>query len=126
MESAAWTQRWRSGQWVGRGERLVPARRPGITGLYACQGANNMTGFCDPDLDEHPRALRPRAGPFETRKPLLDEAQAKLAEQARTLPLYHNVMPEVVKKRVRGYRGSGTNFGSFWNLCEWTLEEAGQ
>jgi hypothetical protein len=27
-----------------------------------------------------------------------------------------------VKKRLRHYRGSGTNFGSFWNLYDWTIQ----
>jgi hypothetical protein len=34
-------------------------------------------------------------------------------------------VPEVVSDRVQGYLGSGTNFGSFWNLWEWSLETAG-
>ena len=121
MESAAWTQRWRSGQWVAVVSAWFLPADPGITGLYACQGANNMTGFCDPALDEllersdHVLALA-------ARKPLLDLAQERLAESARTLPLYYNVVPELVKKRVGHYRGSGTNFGSFWNLYDWTLQ----
>ena len=121
MESAAWTQRWRSGQWVAVVSAWFLPADPGITGLYACQGANNMTGFCDPVLDEllersdHVLALA-------ARKPLLDLAQERLAESARTLPLYYNVVPELVKKRVGHYRGSGTNFGSFWNLYDWTLQ----
>jgi peptide/nickel transport system substrate-binding protein len=124
LESAAWTQRWRNGQW----EALVSAwflpADPGITGLYACKGANNMAGFCDPALD---RILErsDQALSLETRMPLLHEAQARLAAEARTLPLYQNVMPEVVARRVQGYRGSGTNFGSFWNLWEWRLAEGG-
>ncbi len=98
---------------------------PGITGLYACKGANNMAGFCDPELDEI-LERSDKALSMETRLPLLHEAQAKLAEEARMLPLYQNVMPEIVAKRVAGYRGSGTNFGSFWNLWEWRLLGAGE
>lgn len=122
LESAAWTRRWRTGQW----EALVSAwflpADPGITGLYACEGANNMTGFCDPELDAI-LERSDRALTLETRKPLLDLAQRRLAESARMLPLYQNVIPEVVARRVGNYRGSGTNFGSFWNLYQWTLEE---
>ena len=79
-----------------------------------------MAGFCDPELDDllerSDRALRLLA-----RKPLLDRVQEELCETARTLPLYVNVTPEVVRKGIRNYRGSGTNFGSFWNLYDWTL-----
>ena len=120
LENAAWTQRWRRGNWEAIVSAWFLPADPGITGLYACKGANNMAGFCDPGLDE----LLERADKalsFEARKPLLDEAQAILAEQARMLPLYQNVMPEIVTKRVSGYRGSGTNFGSFWNLWQWEL-----
>ncbi|HRB13403.1 MAG TPA: peptide ABC transporter substrate-binding protein, partial [Vicinamibacteria bacterium] len=125
LESAAWTQRWRSGKWEAIVSAWFLPADPGITGLYACKGANNMAGFCDPALDEI-LEVSDKALSFEARLPLLHEAQAKLAEQARMLPLYQNVMPEVVTKRVHGYRGSGTNFGSFWNLWEWRLEEAGR
>jgi ABC-type transport system substrate-binding protein len=52
-------------------------------------------------------------------------AQEILAESARMLPLYYNVVPEVVSKRIQGYRGSGTNFGSFFNLYEWKLAGGG-
>ena len=125
LESAAWTQRWRSGKWEAIVSAWFLPADPGITGLYACKGANNMAGFCDPALDEI-LERSDKALSFEARLPLLHEAQAKLAEQARMLPLYQNVMPEVVTRRVQGYRGSGTNFGSFWNLWEWRVEEAGK
>ena len=120
LESAAWTQRWRSGEW----EALVSAwflpADPAITGLYACGGPNNMTGFCDRELDE----LMVRSDgflDFDRRKQALDEAQVSLAASARSLPIYYNVVPEVVSTEVGNYRGSGTNFGSFWNLWQWTL-----
>jgi hypothetical protein len=53
----------------------------------------------------------------------LDEAQERLARAARMLPIYYNVVPELVSTSIVNYRGSGTNFGSFWNLYEWTLQE---
>lgn len=121
LESAAWTQRWRSERW----EALVSAwflpADPSITGLYACDGPNNMTGFCHPALDEVMEESD-RHLDFARRKELLDEAQVMLEETARALPIYYNVVPEVVSTRVENYRGSGTNFGSFWNLWEWTLD----
>ena len=120
LESAAWTSRWRNREW----EALVSAwflpADPSLTGQYACDGPNNMTGHCDPQLDELLLASD-QALDFETRKRYLDQAQLKLAETAMMLPIYYNVIPEVVDRRVGNYRGSGTNFGSFWNLYEWTL-----
>jgi len=79
-----------------------------------------MTGMCDPELDELLLASD-RSLNFEARKQYLDQAQVYLADHSRTLPIYYNVIPEVVSTRVMNYRGSGTNFGSFWNLYEWQL-----
>jgi peptide/nickel transport system substrate-binding protein len=120
LESAAWTQRWRGGQWEGIVSAWFLPADPSITGLYSCGGPNNMTGLCDPELDEVMEASD-RAFALEDRKPILDRAQAMWAEAAMSLPIYYNVVPEVVSTDIGGYRGSGTNFGSFWNLWEWTL-----
>ena len=122
LESAAWTQRWRGHDWEGLVSAWFLPADPSLTGLYACDGPNNMTGLCDPALDE---ALRDsdRYLDFDQRKPSLDRAQALLADAAMSLPIYYDVIPEVVSQRVGNYRGSGTNFGSFWNLYEWTLRD---
>ncbi|MDP2959136.1 MAG: peptide ABC transporter substrate-binding protein [Longimicrobiales bacterium] len=122
LESAAWTQQWRSGQWEGIVSAWFLPADPSITGLYACDGPNNMTGFCDPALDEVMEASD-RTLDFAERKPLLDQAQVMVAEAARSLPLYYNVMPQMVSTQIGNFRPSGTNFGSFWNLWEWTLGE---
>jgi peptide/nickel transport system substrate-binding protein len=121
LESAAWTQQWRSGRWESIVSAWFLPADPSLTGLYSCGGPNNMTGLCDAALDDALRASD-SALSFDERKPLLDVAQVRLAEAAFMLPLFHNVVPELVSTRVGGYRGSGTNFGSFWNLWEWTLE----
>jgi len=121
LESAAWTQRWRRGEWEGMVSAWFLPADPSVTALYACGGPNNMTGLCDPGLDSL-MISSDRALSFEERKPLLDAVQVRLAESAMTLPIYYNVIPEVVSTRVGNYRGSGTNFGSFWNLWEWTLD----
>ncbi len=120
LESAAWTQTWRSFDWEAVVSAWFLPADPSFTGLYSCGGPNNMTRFCSPELDEVMRASD-RHIAFEARKPLLDEAQRLLAEDARMLPIYYNVIPEMVSDRVVGYRGSGTNFGSFWNLWAWEL-----
>jgi peptide/nickel transport system substrate-binding protein len=120
LESAAWTQRWRSGNWEGIISAWFLPADPSITNLYGCEGHNNMTGFCDPALDEMMEASDRTLDPAE-RKRLLDAAQVAVAEEARYLPLYYNTVPEMVSSRIGNYRGSGTNFGSFWNLWEWTL-----
>lgn len=122
LESAAWTQSWRSFDWEAVVSAWFLPADPSFTGLYRCDGPNNMTGFCAPQLDEVMQASD-RSLSYEVRKPLLDRAQQMLAEDARMLPIYYNVIPELVSNRVRNYRGSGTNFGSFWNVWEWRLTE---
>jgi peptide/nickel transport system substrate-binding protein len=120
LDNAAWTSRWRNKQWEGVVSAWTLPADPSITGQYMCNGPNNMTGLCDPQLDEF--LLRSdRALKFDERKRFLDDAQIYLADHSITLPLYYNVIPEIVSTRVSNYRGSGTNFGSFWNLYEWTL-----
>ncbi len=120
LESAAWTQRWRRGEWEAIVSAWFLPADPSLTNLYACEGANNVTGVCDPALDslllhsDHTLSA-------EERKRDLDQVQDRLMTTARMLPLYYNVVPEVTSDRVGNYRGSGTNFGSFWNLWEWTL-----
>jgi peptide/nickel transport system substrate-binding protein len=120
LESAAWTNRWRNFQWEGIVGAWFLSADPSITSQYLCNGPNNMTGMCDPELDELLLASD-RSLSFDTRKRYLDQAQTHLAATSRNLPIYYNVLPEVVSTRVRNYRGSGTNFGSFWNLYEWQL-----
>ena len=120
LESAAWTQRWRTSTWEAVVSAWFLSADPSLTSLYQCDGPNNMTGMCDPALDSVMEASD-RHLDFAGRKPLLDEVQERLHDDAFTLPIYYNVVPEVVSDAVGNYRGSGTNFGSFWNLWEWTL-----
>ena len=120
LESAAWTNRWRNFQWEGIVSAWYLSADPSLTSQYLCNGPNNMTGLCDPELDVLLLASD-RSLNFAIRKQHLDEAQAYLGESSRMLPIYYNVIPEIVSTRVENYRGSGTNFGSFWNLYEWQL-----
>jgi peptide/nickel transport system substrate-binding protein len=120
LESAAWSLRWRGGQWEAIVSAFILPADPTLTGLFACHGANNMTGACDPVLDDL-LERSDRALAFADRKALLDEAQRRILATSRFLPLFYNVVPEVLSTKVSGYRGSGTNFGSFWNLYAWEL-----
>jgi peptide/nickel transport system substrate-binding protein len=122
LEAASWTQKWRNRDWEAVVSAWFLPSDPSFTGLYKCEGPNNMTGFCAEELDGVMEASD-RELTFSERKPLLDVAQVRLAEEARMLPIYYNVVPELVSDRVVNYRGSGTNFGSFWNLWEWRLRD---
>jgi len=121
LEAAAWTNQWRTGVWEAIVSGWFLPSDPSITAIYGCGGSNNFTGFCDPALDELMQESDKNLDPA-VRKPLLDQAQALLAENAFTLPIYAQVTPYYVDNNVTGFKGSGTNFGSFWNVYEWGLE----
>lgn len=121
LENAAWTSRWRNKQWESVVSAWYLSADPSISGQYLCDGPNNMTNMCDPELDKW-LLLSDRVLDFDTRKKYLDLAQARLASMSFGLPIYYNVIPEIVSRRINHYHGSGTNFGSFWNLYAWTLD----
>ena len=121
LESAAWTNQWRTGVWDAMVSGWFLSADPSITAIYSCGGSNNYTGFCDPKLDEVMDASDKEVD-FAKRKPQNDEAQAILAEDAFTLPIYAQVTPMYVSNNLVNFKGSGTNFGSFWNVFEWDLK----
>jgi ABC-type transport system substrate-binding protein len=57
------------------------------------------------------------------RKAQLFKAQELLAEDAFSLPVYYNVNPVVISKKLGNFKASGTNLGSFWNVYEWYLNK---
>ena len=121
LESAAWTGQWRTGVWDAIISGWFLPSDPSFTAIYGCGGSNNYTGFCDPELDKLMDASDKDFN-FEVRKPLLDQAQALLAEDAFTLPIYAQVTPMYLSNNLEGFLGSGTNFGSYWNVYEWGLK----
>jgi len=120
LENAAWLQKWLSKDWEAIvGGWIIPAD-PSLTALYSCDGSNNFTGFCNPELDAAMKASD-EAFDFKDRKPLMDKVQVMLAEEGRELPIYYNVLPYAMREDLQGFKGSGTNLGSFWNVYEWSL-----
>ena len=113
-ESAAWTGQWRTGNWDAIVAGWFLTADPSVTNLYSCKGANNMTGYCDAKLDDV-MTQSDQALDFAVRKPLLDQAQTMLAEDAVDLPIYFNPIPISVSNKMVNFKGSGTNLGSFWN-----------
>ena len=91
-ESAAWTGQWRTGDWDAIVAGWFLTADPSVTNLYSCQGANNMTGYCDPKLDDVMNQSD-QALDFTVRKPLLDQVQSMLADDAVDLPIYFNPIP---------------------------------
>ena len=121
-EAAARTTVWRSGQWELQISRWVLPADPSVTGLYSCKGSNNMTGFCDPVMDEQMIKSDEELDAAK-RKAFLFKAQELLAENAFSLPVYYNVNPIVTTKKLGNFKASGTNLGSFWNVYEWYLNK---
>lgn len=121
-EAAARTTAWRSGQWEIQISRWVLPADPSVTGLYSCKGSNNMTGFCDPAADEAMIASDQELDPAKRKAQLL-KAQELLAEDAFSFPIYYNVNPIVISKKLGNFKASGTNLGSFWNVYEWSLSK---
>jgi peptide/nickel transport system substrate-binding protein len=120
QESAAWSNTWRTGNWEAVIAGWILPADPSFTSLFGCEASNNMTGLCSEDLDKLMAASDAELDPTK-RKPLLDEAQAKLAEEMLSLPIYYNVTPVIVTERLQNFKPSGTNLGSFWNVYEWSL-----
>ena len=121
-ESAAWTGQWRTGKWEAIVGGWFLTADPSLTNLYSCKGANNMTGFCDPKLDDVMNQSD-QALDFKDRKPLMDQVQTILADDAPDLPIYFNVLPVSVSNKLQNFKGSGTNLGSFWNSYDWDLTQ---
>jgi peptide/nickel transport system substrate-binding protein len=119
-ESAAYTEQWRSGNWDATVGGWFLTADPSITNLYACDGANNMTGYCDSKLDDAMKTSD-QALDFNERKPLIDQVQSILMDDGFDLPIYFNVLPISYSQNLANFKGSGTNLGSFWNDYEWDL-----
>lgn len=121
LESAAWTGRWRNGEWDALVSGWFFGSDASMTNTYACDGSNNMTSYCDEELDGYMRESDTFVD-FENRKPLLDKAQQRLAEVAHSMFLYNTPHITVTSDNLSNFRPSGTNLGDFWNVYEWDLK----
>jgi peptide/nickel transport system substrate-binding protein len=122
LENAAWLEKWLSTDWEAVVSGWIIPADPSVTSLYACDASNNFTGFCSEELDAAMEASD-QVLEFAERKPLVDEVQAILAEEAWSLPLHYLVNPFVLREDFQNFKGSGTNLGSYWNSYEWDLGE---
>ncbi|MCB0044951.1 MAG: peptide ABC transporter substrate-binding protein [Caldilineaceae bacterium] len=118
LENASWIEKWLSKDWEAVVSGWIIPADPSLTSLYACDASNNFTGFCSDELDAAMEASD-MVLEFSDRKPLVDEVQAILAEEAWSLPLHYLVNPFVLREDFQNFKGSGTNLGSYWNSYEW-------
>jgi len=117
----AWAERWQASDWEAVIGTWIAPPEPSLTTLFGCDGGSNRTGFCDPELDAV-LASSDRSEDPAGRRAAMNEAQLRIAEASRSLPLFYAAFPELVSDRIGNYRGGGTAFGSFWNVWEWTLD----
>ncbi len=122
LENAAWIEKWLSKDWEATVSGWIIPADPSLTSLYACDASNNFTGFCSEELDAAMEASD-QVLEFDERKPLIDEVQAILADEAWSLPIYYAVRPYTMLDSFENFKGSGTNLGSFWNSYEWNIGE---
>ena len=55
------------------------------------------------------------------RRPLLVQAQRRIAELAPEVPLYNVTRLDAVPSALRGFKGNPTNTGIFWNVHDWSM-----
>jgi peptide/nickel transport system substrate-binding protein len=122
MEAKAFTNLWRTGEWEAVMSGWILPGDPSFTRQYACDGSNNMTGTCDPELDVLMDASDQELA-FEPRKELSFKAQQRLAEAAFQLPIFYVTMPFVMDENFVNFKPNGTNMSCFWNAFEWDIAE---
>ncbi len=120
MEAVAYTNKWRTGDWETLISGWILPADPSFTRQYACQGSNNMTGTCDPELDKL-MDLSDQALVEGDRKVLSFQAQEKLAEDAFQLPVFYVTLPFVMDEKLANFKANGTNMTVFWNAYEWDI-----
>jgi len=124
IDAAAWSQKWRSFNYEVVVNGWFMSSDFSLTNFYhtrdGANGSNNFCGFSNPELDRIMLQSDKDLG-FKSRKPLLDKAQQILLDEAYNVFLYYRDSPWVVSDRLANFRGSGTNFGNWWNTWEWDL-----
>jgi peptide/nickel transport system substrate-binding protein len=100
--------------WVGTGD---PA---GQTDIYGCGGESNWKGYCNRNVTRLLRASDAELDPAK-RTQLVNQADAAMAADAITIPLYQKPTYFVYKTRVRGLIDNPTLQGPTWNTQGWRV-----
>lgn len=85
---------------------------------FRCGGINNFTGYCSRVVD---RLLRAAASALDPKKrtALFARADAIMAAQVPSIPLFQKPGTLVRKTALLGIGPSPTAFGPFWNIQDW-------
>ncbi len=101
--------------WVGTGD---PA---GQTDIYGCGGGSNWKGYCNKKVTNLLRASDAALNPT-ARKNYVNRADALLANDAITIPLYQKPTYFVYKTKLHGLVDNSTLQGPTWNVERWTVK----
>jgi peptide/nickel transport system substrate-binding protein len=100
--------------WVGTGD---PA---GQTDIYGCGGESNWKGYCNNKVTSLLKASDAQLDP-KRRTALVNQAEAAMAKDAITIPLYQKPTYLVYKTKLRGLIDNPTNQGPTWNTPAWRV-----
>jgi peptide/nickel transport system substrate-binding protein len=100
--------------WVGSGD---PA---GQTDIYGCGGESNWKGYCNQKVTRLFKASDAELNP-KRRIQLVNQAEAAMAKDAITIPLYQKPTYLVYKTKLRGIVDNPTVQGPTWNTPAWRV-----
>jgi peptide/nickel transport system substrate-binding protein len=88
--------------------------------VYGCGGAQNAMGYCSQEVTDLLEASDAELDPA-ARAGLVNAANAILAADVPTIPLFNRPALLVYRDRLRGARNNPTNQGMVWNIEDWWL-----
>ncbi len=94
----------------------------GSVEIWKCEGSQNFTGYCNEEatqlLEDSNLALD-----NTERASLMNQADALMAEDIPTIPLYQKPTFLAFHTYLHGVADNPTDEGPFWNMDEWWIEE---
>ena len=102
--------------WVGNPD---PA---GSVEIWKCEGAQNFTGYCNEEVSELLESSDTTIDEAE-RAAALNEADALMAQDVPTIPLFQKPTVLVYNNRLHGVEDNPTQQGPLWNVEEWWIEQ---
>ena len=85
---------------------------------YRCGGSANYTGYCSRTVDRLLRAANSELDP-KKRIVLFQRADAIMAGQVPTIPLFQKPGTLIRKSALLGIGPSASTYGPFWNIQDW-------
>lgn len=102
--------------WVGNPD---PA---GSVEIWKCEGSQNFTGYCNEEVTQLLESSNTLLDDAE-RAAALNEADALMAADIPTIPLYQKPTIMAYNNKVHGMVDNPTQMGFTWNSEEWWIEQ---